>query len=227
MVSSMALAVTALVLALATSGIFGGAFSYYFHTRVTSIESRNDALTEQLNDTASALALLQATYLDALMNVTALTPVVTVLSSGTYVLTCDIPVTCTWQLQNVYIGNALNFTVLVLDSPATTTACEWTTFGASSEYIALADTFEPLPFAPIRFANSAIEALSATNAALLETSSGCIASGDCRILPSFVRVSYLPPLQVSITLEVISPSGPGAPVGFYFTSSLHLILPLL
>ncbi len=224
------IATAALVLAILTSFFFGSGMTIFFGARVSRGTTRSETLHAQLDASATALDIAQSTAAEAIMNVSALIPVVTVLETGTYTMECDggdIVEGAVWRLERVLIGGALNFTVLVLESPAV--PCTWPTFGASLQYNFFMYSFLPSPFAPYgRVGGEVIHDFSAENKARIEISNGCIASGACTLKPYFTRTSIVSSsLSMSSIIVVTSPSGPGEVASVSFNEPLHIILPLL
>lgn len=224
------IATAALVFAILTSFFYGSGMTIFFGARVSRGTTRVDALHAQLDGVASALGLAQATAVEAIMNVTALIPVVTVLENGTYTMACDggdEVSGAVWRLERVLLASAINFTVLVLDSP--TVSCTWPTFGASSQYMFFMYAFEPSPFAPYgRIGGEVIHEFSAENKARIQVSTGCIATGACALKPYFTRTIIVSSaLDISSIITVTSPSGPGESASVYFSEPLQIILPLL
>jgi hypothetical protein len=233
--SSQALAAAALTISVLTSILLGGVFPAFFAARLSASEDRTVPLTELLNATNAALLLTQATYIDALMDVDALTPNITITRSGTYTMRCAIyfdlvtgpSTTATWHLETVLLGSALNFTVLVLDTP--TTPCTWTTFGAVQYYSLVASEFGPDLFSPfgVLFSDRYIT-LSAPNQALIETTTNCFALAECSLQNIFSTLTYTTPSAVlRISIEFLAPAAPGVEASPYFKDSLRIILPLL
>lgn len=224
------IATVALVIAVLTSFFFGGGMTIFFGARVSRGTTRAEALHVQLDAAASALGLAQATAVEAIMNVSALIPVVTVLQSGTYTMECDggdIVSGAAWKLERVLIASAINFTVLVLESP--TVPCAWPTFGASSQYAFFMYDFEPSPFAPYgRIGGEVIHEFSAENKARIQVSTGCIASGACALKPYFTRTTIVSSsLSISSIITVTAPAEPGEVASVDFSEPLQIILPLL
>ncbi len=234
--SDYTLSLIALAVAVLTSVFLGGVFPIYYEARVSRFEAAAAVVNAQLVSAEGDLLTAQATYLDALMNVSALQPIATTQRSGTCTVDCGYQssngasVESTWHLDNVQMGvdGALDFTVLVVDAPSV--ACEWPDFGAVNVHRITLANFGPDLLAPYALPNVEVRIpLSESNKARIDISTQCFALGACTWDTVFTRIDSLEAgLSVSLVFSVVDATGePGVVASPVFQESLHIILPLV
>lgn len=214
------LAVVAALSALVVALLLGFAGGFVMEQAMTQREGEMDAIEANLVGTTRDLELLQASFFEAVMNVSALSVVETTIQTGTFAAASSgggASATGTYEVRNVRLG-PLNFThfILALDVNQTIVM---PSFGAATTFVITIDTFAPA--LRIYSAGSGFtmlrQDLGSSNVARLFVDDECLAAGTCGYVAhdasttltfTALTFSFLSPdrvLEVDTALSFTSP----------------------
>jgi len=198
-----------------------------------TMNDRTNAMSAQIATLTQTSLMLKASMVEALMNITALQPVVRTASAGVftwrrrlYPNPDEYVEGSTYVIETIQLG-PLNFTLGIFDPPAM--PLDMLAFGGSKRYEFLMESF--IPPLPVLSHSYTLELpLTDANKARVVTSSGCLLTESCFIYETIVFhdfVANTPGSSTFILTIQAPPAASSATETFTLSESFQLLFPKL